>query len=80
MRRLTAAELTSPDAWAQLLGARVTLRYRLHGDAGHPFSEAAGVVRAVAHGEEGPDCVEIVTRRGDVRRVPLGDVVAAKAL
>ena len=80
MRRLTGDELSSPDAWAELLGARVTLRYRVHGDPAHPFSEAAGVVRSVARDDAGGARVEVVTRRGEVRTVALRDVVAAKAL
>lgn len=80
MRRLTGEELSSPEAWERLLGARVTMRYRLGGDPAHPFSEAAGVVRSVGRDDAGAAHVEVVTRRGEVRSVPLADVVAAKAL
>lgn len=65
--------------WRRLLGRKVSIRYRLHqADAGDAFSEAIGVVMGVSEASAGP-LVKIVTKRGEVREVPVGDVVAGKA-
>ncbi|MGH2729107.1 MAG: hypothetical protein ACRDJI_00700 [Actinomycetota bacterium] len=64
---------TTEADWRALLGRKVSVRYHLHGEPAHPFSEAIGMVQSVADGT-----VEIITRRGDVRSVPVDDVIAAK--
>ena len=64
---LTAAE------FKQNLGRKVSLRYRLHGDPDHPFSEAIGMIQSVE-----ADVVEIVNRRGEVSSIAIGDILAAK--
>ena len=69
----SAAANKSAAEWQELLGRKVSLRYRLHGDPDHPVSEAIGVVMFV-----GRDEVSIMTRRGAVTVVPLSDIVAAK--
>ncbi|MGI8773946.1 MAG: hypothetical protein ACR2KQ_02845 [Actinomycetota bacterium] len=65
--------------WRRLLGRKVSIRYRLHDDgAGDVFSEAIGVVMGVSEASAG-SIIKIVTKRGEVREVPVGDVVAGKA-
>jgi hypothetical protein len=68
----TPAPTTESD-WRALLGRKVSVRYHLHDDPAHPFSEAIGMVQSVADGK-----VEIITRRGEVRSVTLADVIATK--
>ena len=60
-----------------MLGRKVSIRYKLHGDPAHPFSEAIGVVQAVRHGDA-PPSVELLSRRGEVVTVAISDVLAAK--
>jgi hypothetical protein len=55
----------------------VSIRYRVHGDARHPFSEAIGVVQAVTDIDAAPS-VSLLTRRGDRVTVAISDVLAAK--
>lgn len=64
--------------WSKLLGRKVSVRYKLPADAGSvSFSEAVGVVMNV--GAAGArQVVKVVTKRGDVRTFPVGDVVAGK--
>ena len=66
-----------PSDWKELLGRKISIRYRLHGDPSHPFSEAIGVVMAVGAAERGEQ-VKILTRRGDEVVVDAVDVVARK--
>lgn len=73
-RRLPPAELHDAGVWRGLLGTKVSLRYRLTGDADHPFSEAIGMVQGVAD-----DVVTVVNRRGEETRIVLSDILAAKA-
>ena len=61
---------------AELLGRKVTLRYRLRDDATHRFSEAIGVVRSV--GDDG--ILVVVGRRGQVHSIPVADIIALKTL
>jgi hypothetical protein len=61
------------DEWRALLGRKVSLRYRLHGDAAYPFSEAVGVVQAVDD-----DVVKVLSRRAELVSVVIEDVLAAK--
>jgi hypothetical protein len=60
-----------------LLGRKVSVRYRLHDDPVHPFSEAVGVVSSVST-EDGHDVVKIVHRKGTVIAIPAPDVLAIK--
>jgi hypothetical protein len=64
---------TNATEWNRLLGRKVSVRYRLHDDPDHPFSEAIGVVMSVED-----DIVQIVTKRGETRSVPIDDVLASK--
>jgi hypothetical protein len=67
----------SEPSWPELLGRKVSLRFRLHGDPGHPFSEAIGVVMSVRG--EGPDRVlTILDRQGKRVEVRADDVLARK--
>ncbi|MGH2807289.1 MAG: hypothetical protein ACRDKT_08435 [Actinomycetota bacterium] len=59
--------------WDRLLGRKVSVRFRLHDDPAHPFSEAIGVVMSV---EEG--VVTLVNKRGEERKFPVADVLTAK--
>ena len=69
---------SSEREWKKHLGRKVSLRYRLHGDPSHPFSEAIGLVQSVGAGEDGVVRVTIVNRRGEVTSVVTSDVLAAK--
>jgi hypothetical protein len=64
--------------WRQHLGRKVSIRYRMHGDPRHPFSEAVGVVQAVFSGDDGVVRVSIMNRRGEEVTMPLGDILAVK--
>jgi hypothetical protein len=66
-----------PQDWRALLGRKVSIRYKLHGDPTHPFSEAIGVVQGVTHGDDAPN-VELLSRRGELVTVAIPDVLAAK--
>lgn len=63
--------------WKELLGRKVSIRYRLHGDPDHPFSEAIGVVMSVEPSDQGEQ-ITIVTRKGAELVVGAGDVLARK--
>ena len=63
--------------WKPHLGRKVSLRYKLH-DSDHPFSEAIGVVASVRTDESGGQILEVLTRSGETRSVPVVDVVASK--
>ena len=67
----------APEVWRRYLGRKVSLRYRLHGDAEHPFSEAIGMVASVRD-EAGRAEIDVVNRRGVASTVPLHDVMVAK--
>ena len=67
-----------PDDYESLLGRKLSLRYVLHDDPGHPFSEVVGVLASVAPADGGPKTLTILTRRGDTVLVPVSDVQAAK--
>jgi len=68
----------APEVWRRYLGRKVSLRYRLHDDSAHPFSEAIGMVASVRSDSGSPAEIHIVNRRGVSSTVPLEDVVAAK--
>ena len=59
--------------WLQLLGRKVSVRFRLHDDPAHPFSEAIGVVMSVEDG-----VVTLVNKRGESRSFAIEDVLASK--
>jgi hypothetical protein len=63
-----------PDDWTPYLGRKVSIRFRLHDDPAHPFSEAVGVVQSV---DEKGD-ISIATRTGAVVTVASPDILAAK--
>lgn len=71
----TTEPLGEPNeaAWRALLGRKISVRYRVHDDPAHPFSEAIGMVQKVADGR-----VEVVNRRGEVARFAFEDLVAGK--
>jgi hypothetical protein len=80
MRSFAPAELNSEHAWRALLGRKVSLRYRLHGDSEHPFSEAVGMVSFVGPGEGDRVVIRVVNRRGETVSAGLEDVLAAREL
>lgn len=55
------------------------MRYRLHGDPAHQFTEAIGMVQSVSTEESGPH-VSLVNKRGEVVDVAVSDIEAAKVL
>jgi hypothetical protein len=67
----------TPLDWTQRLGRKVSVRFRIHDDAEHPFSEAIGVVSSVTK-EDGTEIVTIVDRRGGITKVPAPDLLASK--
>ena len=62
--------------WKKALGRKVSLRYRLHDDPEHPFSEAIGFVQSVT--DEPATTVSIVNKRGETTEIALSDIEAAK--
>ena len=79
MNGIERLEGASEEDWRSLLGRKVSVRYRLHGDPEHPFSEAIGIVMSVKPDESGAAAVTIVDRRGDTATIPIEDVLAGKA-
>ncbi len=70
--------MASPvEDWKPHLGRKVSLRYRLH-DSEHPFSEAIGVVASVRTEASGVQVLDVLTRSGETRSVPIDDIVASK--
>ena len=67
----------SEPRWRELLGRKVSLRYALHDDPDHPFSEAIGVVMSV-RGDAADELVTIVNRRGETVEIAASDVLAHK--
>lgn len=63
--------------WKPHLGRKVSLRYKLR-DSDHPFSEAIGVIASVQSGASGEQVLEVLTRSGETRSVPVEDIVAGK--
>ena len=76
-RRRNAAASDRPADWGRLLGRKISIRYRLHDDPEHPFSEAIGVVSSVEQSERGTN-ISILTRRGATVDVADLDIVAVK--
>ena len=56
----------------------MSVRYRLHDDPAHPFSEAIGMIQAVETDAAGDWVVQIVNRRGQVSELRVDDILAAK--
>jgi hypothetical protein len=67
----------APVDWKGRLGRKVSVRYRLHGDPEHPFSEAVGVVASVSS-QGGTETLTILDRRGIAVAIPAPDLLAAK--
>jgi hypothetical protein len=65
--------------WRARLGRKVSLRFKLHGDPEHAFSEAIGMVASV-EGEGLPATIAVVNRRGETTVFAAGDVIATKDL
>ena len=63
--------------WKPHLGRKVSLRYKLH-DSDHPFSEAIGVVASIQTEPSGHQVLDVLTRSGETRSVPVDDIVASK--
>jgi hypothetical protein len=77
-RRSEASSLPSAEEWGKNLGRKISIRFKLHDDASHGFSEAIGVVQSVRPNESGVVELGILTRHGETRFVPIEDVLAAK--
>lgn len=75
--RPRSAAASKPADWQTLLGRKISIRYRLHDDPEHPFSEAIGVVSAIQQTERG-ESIAILTRRGETVEVATDDVLALK--
>ena len=71
------SENPSDPSWPSLLGRKVSLRYRLHDDPDHPFSEAIGVVLSV-HPSGSDEVVSLMDRKGRTIEIAASDVVARK--
>ena len=67
----------APVDWKQRLGRKVSVRFRIHDDPEHPFSEAIGVVSSVTD-TDGTEIVTIVDRRGVSTHIPARDLLASK--
>jgi hypothetical protein len=78
MSKARFEESRAPEVWRRYLGRKVSLRYRLHDDAEHPFSEAIGMVATVRADPGEQTEIDVVNRRGEASTVPLDDVLVAK--
>jgi hypothetical protein len=78
MSKARFEESRAPEVWRRYLGRKVSLRYRLHDDAEHPFSEAIGMVASVREDPGKRAEIDVVNRRGVPSTVPLDDVIVAK--
>jgi ribosome maturation factor RimP len=77
-RRNAASNPRTPEEWSEHLGRKISIRYKLHDDPAHGFSEAIGVVQSVRPNDAGVSELGILTRRGQTKFVPIDDVLAAK--
>ena len=77
-RRNEASSPTTPEEWSRHLGRKISIRYKLHDDPSHGFSEAIGVVQSVRPNDVGVAELGILTRQGQTKFVPVEDVLAAK--
>ncbi len=69
--------MNPPAEWRELLGKKISIRYRLQDDPKHPHSEAIGVVAGVEQSERGSS-ISVLTRRGTTVSVATDDIVAMK--
>ena len=77
-QRNAASSPSTPEEWSKQLGRKISIRYKLHDDPAHGFSEAIGVVQSVRPNDAGVAELGILTRQGQTRYVPVADVLAAK--
>ena len=77
-RRNEANSLPTAEEWGRNLGRKVSIRFKLHDDPAHGFSEAIGVVQSVRPNDAGIVELGILTRRGETRVVPVEDILAVK--
>jgi ribosome maturation factor RimP len=77
-RRNEASSPPTAEEWGRNLGRKISIRFKLHDDPAHGFSEAIGVVQSVRPNEAGVIVLGILTRRGETRYVPVDDILAAK--
>ncbi len=77
MHRQRSAAASSHTEWRTLLGKKISIRFRLHDDPVHPFSEAVGVVSGVEQSEHASR-ITILTRQGTTVEVATDDVLALK--
>ncbi len=72
--------MSSPaqEPWRDHLGRKVSVRFRVHDDPEHPWSEAVGVIQAVFDPGTDDARLSIVSRRGDIREIRVENVVAYK--
>ena len=77
-RRNAASSPSTAEDWTKLLGRKISIRYKLHDDPAHGFSEAIGVVQSVRPNAEGVAEIGILTRHGQTKHVPVRDVLVAK--
>jgi hypothetical protein len=76
--RNAASSPSTPEEWTKHLGRKISIRYKLHDDPAHGFSEAIGVVQSVRPNTSGIPELGILTRQGQTKYVPIRDVLAAK--
>lgn len=76
--RNAASSPKTAEEWSNHLGRKISIRYKLHDDPAHGFSEAIGVVQSVRPNDAGVSELGILTRRGETKYVPVDDVLAAK--
>lgn len=77
-RRNAASNVPPSEEWTATLGRKISIRFKLHDDPAHGFSEAIGVVQSVRPNAAGVLELGILTRHGETRYVPVEDVLAAK--
>ena len=77
-RSEAASSAPSVEELKRNLGRKLSVRFRIHDDPAHPFSEAIGMVQAVDKDASGYSIVQIVNRRGEVTSVRVDDILAAK--
>ena len=76
--RNAASSPKTAEEWSGHLGRKISIRYKLHDDPSHGFSEAIGVVQSVRPNDSGVSELGILTRHGQTKYVPVDDVLAAK--
>ena len=66
-----------PERWPALLGRKISIRYALAGDPGHPFSEAIGVISGVSD-QDGVRAITIMKRDGQTVTVGAAQILSGK--